>query len=100
MSSIYAGGDIVVSTDAGKDNVDLNELRAGDDFWVLLGSGDDFLSTQYLNSDELWMDGGEGVDRLSEAVPGHSNRITKINFEPTRPYGSYPYPDMYMSDGS
>ncbi len=84
MTDIFAGGDIVLSTAEGNDNVKLREVRSGDDFWVLLGEGNDVLETQYLRADELMLDGGAGTDRLYESIPGPSNKITKLNFEPLR----------------
>ncbi len=84
MTDIFAGGDILISTDAGNDSVKLRELRSGDDFWVLLGNDHDTLDTMYLRADELLLDGGAGIDKLYESIPGPSNKVTKINFEPRK----------------
>jgi hypothetical protein len=73
MTDIFAGGDIVVSTDKGADTVKLRELRSGDDFWVLMGDNNDTLIIDYLRADELLLDGGAGIDKLSEGIPGNSS---------------------------
>jgi hypothetical protein len=82
MTDVFAGEDLAINAWGGNDTVTLREVHTQDDFYVLLGNGNDSLDTQYLRSDELFMDGGNGIDKLTEAYPGNSNKITKVNFEP------------------
>jgi hypothetical protein len=81
MTDIWSGSDILISTDAGIDTVNLREMRSLDDTWVYMGDGNDKLSVQYLNADELTLDGGAGIDRLSSFQPGNVNVYNQTGFE-------------------
>lgn len=81
MTDVWTGSDVLISAGEGNDTVSLREVRATDDFWVYLHGGDDKLDIQYLNCDQLTLDGGAGYDSFSSSVPGHSNGSTVTGFE-------------------
>jgi hypothetical protein len=81
MTNVFSGSDILISTDAGNDTVTLREMTALDDFWVYMGDQNDKLSIQYLNADEMTLDGGAGTDFLFSFQQGNTNVFNKTGFE-------------------
>jgi hypothetical protein len=77
----YAGNDVLFSTDAGNDKMKLQEVRAVDDFWAMLGDGNDTLDATYLRADVLSLNGGAGYDSLSKSVNGPVNQLVQTNWE-------------------
>ena len=81
MTDVWSGSDIIISTGGGNDTVRLREKRSLDDFGVYMRDGDDKLSVQYLNADELTLDGGAGIYSLASSLPGNVNVYIKTGFE-------------------
>ncbi len=81
LLSAVAGQDVVVDTQGGKDTVSVRDSQAVDQFFVLLGDGDDSLSLSYVRANTLFADGGAGTDSLVHQYDAPTNGTAFQGFE-------------------
>jgi len=64
MLSLFGTGDLVLDGHGGNDNVKLANVEGLQNFFALMGEGDDTLDITYIKAQQMTLDGGGNFDRL------------------------------------
>jgi hypothetical protein len=81
MLGSWAGADIFLSGDKGKDTFRLTEVRSQDDFFAYMGEDDDTLHMEYVGADQMILDGGAGNDSVNRWNNAYVRDLALQNWE-------------------